>query len=304
MEPSLPRSRPACSFPGVVDRSAANFPVVSTTKTALVTGATRGIGKQVALGLARRGYDVAFTGRTHHEGDAARRPEADALPELKLVSGSLDSTTAAIEALGRRAIPLTVDLLDRNQVLACGTDAIEALGHIDVLCNNAIYVGPAGERRFLDTPADEIEKRLYGNIAAQLLLMQSIVRHIVERGGGVVGNVTSGAGYAKPSAAVGEGGWALTYGVSKAGFHRIISQLLIEHERDGLRAYNLQPGAVATERVMAAGDKLDFVRRHAAPVEVVGDTIAHILAAAPGEFANGANLQVQDIAREMGTLPA
>ena len=162
----------------------------------------------------------------------------------------------------------------------------------------------AGERRFLDTPADEIEKRLYGNVAAQLLLMQPIVRHMVERGGGVVGNVTSGAGYAKPPGPIGEGGWALTYGVSKAGFHRIVSQLLVEHERDGLRAYNLQPGAVATERVMAAGDKLEFVRRHAAPVEIVGDTIAHILTATPGDFANGGNLQVQDIAREMGTLPA
>jgi NAD(P)-dependent dehydrogenase (short-subunit alcohol dehydrogenase family) len=277
---------------------------VSTAGTALVTGATRGIGKQVALGLARRGYDVAFTGRTQHDGDSARRPEAEALPELKLVSGSLDATTAEIEALGRRAFPLAVDLLDREQVLACGAAALEALGHIDVLCNNAIYVGPAGERLFLDTPPDELEKRLYGNVAAQLLLMQPIVRHMVGRGGGVVGNVTSGAGYAKPPAPIGEGGWALSYGVSKAGFHRIVTQLLAEHERDGLRAYNLQPGAVATERVMAAGDKLEFVRRHAAPVEIVGDTIAHILTAAPGEFVNGGNLQIQDIAREMGKLPA
>jgi len=292
--------------PGERTARGTNLPAMSpsSASTALVTGATRGIGKQVALGLARRGYDVAFTGRTQHEGDAARRPEAEGLPELKLVSGSLDATAAAIEALGQRAFPLAVDLLDRNQVLACGPAALDALGHIDVLCNNAIYVGPAGERLFLDTPADEIEKRLYGNVAAQLLLMQPIVRHMVEQGGGVVGNVTSGAGYAKPPARIGEGGWALTYGVSKAGFHRIVSQVLAEHERDGLRAYNLQPGAVATERVMAAGEKLEFVRRHAAPVEVVGDTIAHILTAPPGEFTNGGNLQVQDIARDMGTLPA
>ena len=54
----------------------------------------------------------------------------------------------------------------------------------------------------------------------------------------------------------------------------------------------------------AAGEKLEFVRRHAAPVEIVGDTIAHILTAPPGAFANGGNLQIQDIARELGTLPA
>ena len=63
-------------------------------KTAIVTGATRGIGRASALALARLGYDVAITGRTQNEGDAAKRPEAEALPELKLVSGSLASTAA------------------------------------------------------------------------------------------------------------------------------------------------------------------------------------------------------------------
>ena len=230
-----------------------------TTKTALVTGATRGIGKQTALALARRGYDVAITGRTVHDGDAAKRPEAEALPELKQVSGSLDATVREIESLGRRAVPIVLDLLSQNDLQRCGVEAIDALGHIDVLVNNAIYVGPAGEKRYLDTPASEISNRIYGNVISQLILMQPIVRHMTERGGGVIGNVTSGAGYFKPFAAVGEGGWALTYGVSKAGFHRIASQMLVEHEHQGLRMYNLQPGAVATERVLAAGAKLEFV---------------------------------------------
>src|SRR5688572_21836348 len=86
------------------------------TKTAIVTGATRGIGRATAIALAQRGYDVAITGRTVHEGDAAKRPEAEALPELTRVSGSLDSTVAAIEAEGRRAIPLVLDLLDRDSL--------------------------------------------------------------------------------------------------------------------------------------------------------------------------------------------
>ena len=190
----------------------------STVKTALVTGATRGIGKQVALGLARRGFDVAFTGRTQHEGDAARRPEAEALPELKLVSGSLDATKAEIEALGQRAFPLAVDLLDRNQVLACGPAALEALGHIDVLCNNAIYVGPAGERLYLETPADEIEKRLYGNVAAPLLLLQRS-SGTGRCGGGVVER-DERRGLFQASCRIGEGGGRSRTSWSKAGFHR------------------------------------------------------------------------------------
>lgn len=271
------------------------------TRTALVTGATRGIGRQTAIGLARLGFDVAITGRTVHEGDAAARPEAAALPELLTVSGSLDSTAAEIEALGRRAVPLVLDLLDREQLAQVGPAAIEALGHLDVLVNNAVYVGPGGESRFLDLDPDELERRLFGNVAAQLLLTQPVLRHMVGQGSGLIANITSGAGYAPPERAVGEGGWALAYGVSKAGFHRIARQLVVEHARDGIRCLNLQPGAVATERVLAAGAKLEFVARHAAPVAVIGETIARILDAPEG-FDNGATIQVQELSAAWGLL--
>jgi NAD(P)-dependent dehydrogenase (short-subunit alcohol dehydrogenase family) len=272
-------------------------------KTALITGATRGIGRATAIALARRGYELVVTGRTVHEGDIASRPEADALPELKRVSGSLDSTIASIEAAGGRGHALTLDLLDRDALAAVPVEAIDILGHVDVLLNNAIYVGPAGQARFLDTPADELERRLFCNITAQLLFTQPILRHMVERGAGVIANVTSGAGYLPPFAAVGEGGWALSYGVSKAGLNRIAQQLVVEHAKDGIRFYNMSPGAVATERVLAAGDKLDFVAKHAAPVEVVGEAIARLLDG-DGVFENGATIEVQDVAREWGLLPA
>jgi NAD(P)-dependent dehydrogenase (short-subunit alcohol dehydrogenase family) len=272
-----------------------------SSRTAVVTGATRGIGRATAIALARLGYDVVVTGRTVHEGDAAKRPEAEALPELARVTGSLDSTVAAIEAEGQQAHALVLDLLDCDSLQPIADRALSALGHVDVLVNNAIYVGPAGERRFLDTPPDEIEKRVLGNVASQLIFTQPILRHMVGRGRGVIANVTSAAGYLKPHAAIGEGGWALTYGVSKAGLHRIASQLLIEHAKDGIVAFNLQPGAVATERVLAAGDKLEFVARHAAPVDKVGETIARIVAE-PDVFENGANVQVQQVAKDWGIL--
>ena len=109
--------------------------------------------------------------------------------------------------------------------------------------------------------------------------------------------------YAKPPGPIGAGGWALTYGVSKAGFDRIVfgnSRRARVANYGGVRGLQPAARAVATERVMAAGDKLEFVRRHAAPVEIVGDTIADILTAAPGDFGNGGNLQVQEIARRDG----
>jgi len=271
-------------------------------RTAIVTGATRGIGRATAVALARLGYDVAVTGRTRHEGDAAHFPEAASLPELTRVAGSLDSTAAAIGAEGRRAVPLVLDLLDRDRLQPVAEAAIAALGRVDVLVNNAIYVGPAGERRFLDTPPEEIERRVFANVVAQLIFTQPVLRHMVEHGGGTIADITSAAGYAPPPAAIGEGGWALTYGVSKAGLHRIVPQLVAEHGADGVRALNLQPGAVATERVLAAGEKLAFVARVAAPVAAVGEAIARILDAPPEAFENGSTIQVQEVAQAWGLL--
>ena len=256
-------------------------------KTAIVTGATRGIGRATAIALARRSYDVAVTGRTLKEGDAS-------------IEGSLQSTAAAIEAEGQRCVPLVMDLLDRDGLPRVADEAISELGHVDVVLNNAIYVGPSGLDRFVDTPVDEIEKRLYGNVTAQLLFSQPIVRHMASRGDGVIAFTTSGAGYFKPRAAAGDGGWALTYGVSKAGMNRIAEQLIVEHPE--LRTYNLQPGAVATERVVAGGASLAFVRDHAAPVDVIGEAFARILDAPPGMFRNGSTIEVPDIAKLWGLL--
>lgn len=261
--------------------------VLVVTKTALVTGATRGIGRQTAIALAKRGYDVAVTGRTLEEGDVD-------LP------GSLASVAAAIEAEGRRAVPIVLDLLDADRLVPAAEEAIAGLGHVDVVLNNAIYVGPAGMALFLDTPPDEIQKRLFGNVTSQLLLSQPLLRHMVERGRGTLAFTTSGAGYFTPFARTGEGGWALTYGVSKAGLNRIPAQLVVEHPE--IRTFNLQPGQVATERVRAGGAAMDFVLQGSAPVEVIGEAFARILDTAE-DFENGSTIEVQDVARSWGLLP-
>ncbi len=267
-----------------------------------MTGATRGIGRATAVALARRGYDVVVTGRTRREGDAAALPEAAVMPEVALAPGSLESTVAAIEAVGGRALPVVLDLLDRERLVPAAEEAIAALGHVDVLLNNAIYVGPGSTETFLATPPDEIEKRMYGNVTAQLVFTQPVVRHMAARGTGAVVGMTSAAGYARPFAAAGAGGWSLVYGVSKAAFTRIAAQLAVEHPE--LHCYNVQPGFVTTERVQAAGAKLAFVADRGASVDVIGEAVARIIDAPPGTVRNGSTVEVQDLAREWGLLPA
>jgi len=212
---------------------------------------------------------------------------------------ALDSVAAAIDAEGRRAVPVVLDLLDADALAPTAERALDALGHVDVVLNNAIYVGPAGLARFVDTPRDELEKRIFANVTAQLLLTQPLLRHMADRGRGVIAFTTSGAGYAPVRRAPGDGGWALSYGVSKAGLHRIAEQLAIEHPE--LRFWNLQPGPVATERVLASGADLEFVVRGAAPVDVIGEAFARILDGAPDAFPNGSTIEVPDVVREWGS---
>lgn len=258
-----------------------------TPRTALVTGASRGIGKAVATALAEEGYEVVVTGRTVHEGDAIA-PETG----LPLV-GSLDSTVAAIRAGGGVAHPLVVDLLNLDSLAPAVDRAVELLGgRLDLVVNNAIYTGPANLNRFADTPPEELVKRVTGNLSAQLVITQKALQHMLESGrGGTFLNVTSSAGQLTPARPVGEGGWALAYAASKAGFHRIADMLAVEYGDRGIRALNVNPGFVGTERVLAAPE-LAFVARHAVTPAAVAGAMLRILA--DPSIANGAYLQAAD----------
>lgn len=256
---------------------------------AVVTGASRGIGKAVAVALAEAGYDVAITARTVHEG------EAEGLP------GSLDSTAELIRAAGRRAAPIPLDLLDRGGLVPAAERALAELGHVDVLVNNAIYVGPGNQTRFLDTPWQAVEDRLYANVIAQLAFTRPILASMVERGSGTIIGVTSAAGWNRPPAPPGQGGWGIAYGASKAAFTRFAVHLAVEYGDAGIRAFSLQPGMVVTERVAMSGQDLEHIARQGVEPSVIGRVVAH-LARHPDEFRNGSVVEAQDEARARGWL--
>lgn len=262
----------------------------------MVTGASRGIGKAIAVALAEAGYDVAITARTVREGDVAGGA-MDSLP----VGGSLETTAAEIGSRGRRAVALPLDLLDREALVPAASRALRELGHVDVLVNNAIFVGPGDHDRFLDIAPEVIEKRLFANLTAQLLLTQPILRSMVERGSGTIVDVTSGAGRIRPPAPPGEGGWEIGYGCSKGGFHRMAGHIAVEYGDRGIRAFNLQPGMVATERVLAS-HRLAWIAREGVPAVLIGRVVAHLLEQPPGAFENGSTVEAQGLARALGWL--
>jgi NAD(P)-dependent dehydrogenase (short-subunit alcohol dehydrogenase family) len=259
--------------------------------TALVTGASRGIGRAIAIALARHGYDVAITARTIREGDGRSHDTPGALP------GSLESTAESVRSTGATCVPIPLDLLELDHLADAARAAADGLGgRLDVCVNNAIYVGPGNDALVADAEPAEIERRVTGNVTAQLLLTQAVLHRMLAQPAidGVRGtfvDITSAAGRRTPSAPVGQGGWALTYAVTKAGFHRIADMLAVEYGHDGIRAYNLNPGFVATERVLAA-EHLRFVAEQGVAPAVVGDAVVRLLADPP---ANGSFVHAEEL---------
>ena len=185
-------------------------------KTALVTGASRGIGRASAIALARAGFDVAVSARTLVDGSG--RDMYD--PELA-IPGGLDTTVAAIEAEGGRGFAFVMDLLDRASVNACVADATERLGHLDVLVNNAIYQGKVSMTPFTDLDEPEVHKLFEGNVFAQMAITEQVLAAMAERGSGTIINMISASAYTDPPGPIGKGGWGMAYAMSKAAFSRM-----------------------------------------------------------------------------------
>lgn len=237
-------------------------------KVAFITGASRGIGRETALAFAGAGFDVAISARTLDEGEehahALRGADGAPLP------GSLNGTAAAIRALGRRALVVPMDLLDSDSALAACQQVLGEFGRIDVLVNNAIYQGSDLNAGFMDLQADTLERMFKGYILTPFLLTRAVARAMQEQGGGVVINVTSGAGESDPPVAAGKGGWGYAYGAGKAAVSRLSGIVATELSEAGIRAYTLNPGVVTTDALKATiGDQgLIALRAGSAPPQV------------------------------------
>lgn len=270
---------------------------------ALVTGASRGIGKSCALHLAAAGYDVALGARTLVEGEAREHSSTIRKSDTRPLPGSLETTARLVEERDVRALPVFLDLLDRSTLTAAIERVLDEWGAIDVLVNNGRYIGPGHMDRFMETPMELLERQLEANVLAPMVLAQLVIPQMIERGGGVIIDITSGAGYGDPPAPAGEGGWGMGYGVSKGGFHRIAGVLAVELGSQGIRAYNVQPGFVATERMAMDMGEFGFDASQGAPPDVVGAVVAWLVTDPEAASMNGQNIEAQDFCRERALVP-
>ena len=217
-------------------------------RVALVTGASRGIGRATALGLARAGYDIVATARSTtadavaFDGTSQNDPDRGAM-----LRGGLPSLVAEIQALGVSCTPVALDLTDRECVARAASASVDAYGRIDVLVNNAVYVGPGINDLIGSADLDLVDRVVRADAIMPILLVQAALPGMLERGAGVFIHLTSGAATLTPRNPAGKGGWGLAYAIAKGGAHRMVGVLHAEFKTAGVRAYNLNPGHVLTE---------------------------------------------------------
>ncbi len=206
----------------------------SERKTAIVTGASRGIGKQIALRLARNGIDVVLAARTL-EGGASRWP------------GSLEETAAQARELGVEATPVKCDVTHRAEVEELCKIALAKYGAVDILVNNALYLGPGNYNPFLETAFETWDRNIEGNLMAAVVASKACLPAMLERRRGVILNLTSVVATMSASTP-GALGIGAPYAVSKAALNRFVVALALEMRTSSIGVFALDPGAVLTER--------------------------------------------------------
>jgi NAD(P)-dependent dehydrogenase (short-subunit alcohol dehydrogenase family) len=271
-------------------------------RVAFVTGASRGIGKACAVSLARAGFDVAVSARTVAPGERREHSATLLVSDDRPIPGSLAETAALVEAEGRRVLTVPADLLDVDSVVRAGETVLDEWGRVDVLVHNGRYVGPGHMDRFLDTPLDLLDAPWRANVLGPLALTKVVLPGMLERGGGTIVDITSSAAYADPTAPAGDGGWGMSYGLSKGAFHRVAGFLMAEHGAEGLRCFNVQPGVVATERGALDSVQFGFGNWGASP-DVVGAVVAWLVTEPAADAWLGRTVEAQFLCCELGLLP-
>jgi 3-oxoacyl-[acyl-carrier protein] reductase len=199
-----------------------------------VTGASRGIGRALALSLARMGADVVVTSRSL----------TSSTPGV-----SLRDTADAIEATGRSALAAPADLSAAGGVGAVADAALERFGRVDVLVNNAAVLTPEVYESFWEMTEVSWRYQVELNLTAYWLMMKAVAPAMRDHGGGLIVNVTSGAtGHALPDGVVADDAvLGAAYPATKEAVTRLTRDLAPELGPAGIAVVALHPGVTRTE---------------------------------------------------------
>jgi 3-oxoacyl-[acyl-carrier protein] reductase len=188
-----------------------------TGKTAVVTGASKGIGRGTALALAKQGADLILSARNENQ---------------------LNEVAAEIEKLGRRVKTVCVDVTSKEQVDNMMQNIVPAFGGVDIFVNNA---GITVMKRIIDTLPEDIDNIFDTNLKGAIYFLQNAAKLMLRQGrGGSIIIVTSINAIAPlPSQAF--------YSSTKAALEAIMKCLAADLAKEGIRVNSVAPGAIATD---------------------------------------------------------
>ena len=255
--------------------------------------------------LAEAGYDVVVSARTVKEGSGTSETQSVAHEAAAVVvPGSLERTAEEVEERGQRALIVPMDLMDLDAVLALPATVLEEWGRIDVLFNNAIYKGVGTLDKVADLTSESMMNMFTGNFINQVLLIQAVLPHMLERGRGTIIDMVSGSARLDPPAPAGEGGWGILYSASKAAFGRVAGGINADHRAAGVKAFNVDPGNVVTEARKAIKSDDEYSEGFGSePAEATGKVVAWLATDPGADRFLGKWIFAPKLCSDLGLLP-
>lgn len=256
-------------------------------QVALVTGASRGVGKGIALGLGEAGATVYVTGRTEQAGQAAV-----ALP------GTIHETAAEVTRLGGRGMAVRCDHTDDEQVRALFDRIQTEPGRLDILVNN-VWGGYEhfndgtefwNEKGFWESPLSRWDKSFQAGVRAHYVAGVLAAPLMIAQGGGLIVNISFFAAQRDDR--------GVAYAAAKAADDRMASAMAHELRPHNVAAVSLYPGLVRTEGVLKAGDFFDLSNSESP--QFLGRVIAALAADPRRMDKSGQVLVAAAVAREYG----
>ena len=257
-------------------------------KVAVVTGASRGLGKGIAAGLGEAGMTVYVTGRS-------TRKSRGALP------GTIDETADEVTRMGGEGVAVCCDHRVDAEVEELFGRVRRERGRLDLLVNNA-FASPEqrvlwGGQRFWEFPLSLWDDLIDVGLRSHFVASRYAAPIMIEQGSGLVINVAShaagGSGKSASSRAI------LPYSVCKAGLHRLTNDMAVELGDKGVAVVEVWPPFSTTEGVLAQPDVFDNLSR-AKPLLFTGRVLAAFVAHGNAAARSGAVLVVDDLAQELG----
>jgi citronellol/citronellal dehydrogenase len=227
-------------------------------RVAIVTGASRGIGRAIALGLARAGCGVVIAAKSI--------ASTDKLP------GSIHTVAAEAEAAGGQALPVQVDVRDADQIDAMAVKTKERFGRIDILINNA---GALWWQPLLDTPAKRFDLVMGVNVRAAFLCCRAVLPAMIERRWGHIINMSPPLNLAMVPGRI-------AYSISKLGMTLLTHGLAEEMKQHNVAVNSLWPATII-ESQASINHKLGTPATWRKP-DILVDCVLRLVSKEPGEI--------------------